>query len=303
MAYWIGIDGGGSNLRVAITADDLTPIATSYGETANPSVIGREASAARIHAAVHEALAHAGLDYVAIAGVGVGIAGASVAHSEAWLRQILDTILPGVPAVPSSDAEIALVGSNGERQGVLLLAGTGSAVFGVNAAGQSLQVGGWGYLLGDEGSSHWIGMRALQLVVRAADGRESCPPEFRAQILAALALESEIDLIPWLYRSEQPRTRDVAQLARLVIKNASAGVEVATEIVKDAADELALLCHTVIRRLDMENPQIAFAGGLLDNDNFLGTHLCKLLGLDQRPVPLYPPVIGAALLAQIMLKG
>jgi glucosamine kinase len=303
MSYWIGIDGGGSNLRVAITTDALNPIATSYGETANPSVIGREASAARIHTAVHEALKQAGLDYSAIAGVGVGIAGASVAHSAVWLRDILATTLPGIPAVPSSDAEIALVGSNGGRQGVLLLAGTGSAVFGVNAAGQSLQVGGWGYLLGDEGSSHWIGMRALQLAVRAADGRETCPAEFSAQILAALALESEVELIPWLYRSEQPRTRDVAQLARLVIENASAGVDVATQIVEDAAAELGLLCRTIIRRLDMENPRIAFAGGLLDNDNFLSAHLCQLLGLDQRPIPLYPPVIGAALLAQIMLKG
>jgi glucosamine kinase len=303
MSYWIGIDGGGSNLRVAITADDLTSIASSYGETANPSVIGREISAARIHAAVHDALKQAGLDYAAIAGVGVGIAGASVAHSESWLRQILATTLPGVPAVPSSDAEIALVGANGERQGVLLLAGTGSVVFGVNAAGQSLQVGGWGYLLGDEGSSHWIGMLALQLVVRAADGREVCPSEFVAQILAALALKSEADLIPWLYRSEQPRTRGIAQLARLVIDNASAGVEVATEIAQNAATELALLCNTAVRRLDMENPRIAFAGGLLDNDNFLSTHLCHLLDLNQRPSPAYPPVIGAALLAQIMLKG
>jgi glucosamine kinase len=303
MSYWLGIDGGGSNLRVAITADDLTLIATSYGETANPSVIGREASAARIHAAVNEALSQAGLDHDDIVGVGVGIAGASVAHSESWLREIFATILPNVSAVPSSDVEIALVGANGERQGVLLLAGTGSAVFGVNAVGQSLQVGGWGYLLGDEGSSYWIGMRALQLVVRAADGRESCPPELTAQILAALALESEADLIPWLYRSDQPRTRDVARLARLVIENASAGVEAAVQIAEVATSELALLCRTVTRRLDMENPRIAFAGGLLDNDNFLSTFLCQLLDLEQRPIPLYSPVIGAALLAQISLKG
>ncbi len=303
MSYWMGIDGGGSNLRVAITTDDLTPIASSYGETANPSVIGREASASRIHVVIHEALKQAGLDYPAIAGVGIGIAGASVAHSESWLREILATTLPNVPAVPSSDVEIALVGSNGERQGLLLLAGTGSAVFGVNVAGQSLQVGGWGYLLGDEGSSYWIGMRVLQLLARAADGRESCPPEFASQILAALALKSEADLIPWLYRSDQPRTRDIAQLARIVIENASSGVEVAAQIVQAAASELALLCRTAILRLDMENPRIAFAGGLLDNDNFLSTYLCQLLGLYQRPIPLYPPVIGAALLAQIMSKG
>jgi hypothetical protein len=53
----------------------------------------------------------------------------------------------------------------------------------------------------------------------------------------------------------------------------------------------------------MQAPGIAFAGGLLDNDNFLSTYVCHLLDLNQRPTPAYPPVIGAALLAQIMLKG
>lgn len=303
MSYWIGIDGGGSNLRVAITDAGLVPIAQIYGETVNPNVIGREAAAARIHTAVCEVLSQAGLGAAAIAGVGIGIAGASVAHSESWLRQVITTALPGVLIVPSSDIEIALVGANGERQGVLIVAGTGSAVFGVNAAGQSLQVGGWGYLLGDEGSSYWIGMRALQLLVRVADGRENSPPELRTQLLTALALKSEADLIPWLYRSDQPRTRDIAQLARLVVENAAAGVEVAVRIVEDAAVELVLHCRTIIRRLEMKNPRIAFAGGLLDYDNFLSNQLCQLLGLEQRPIPLYPPVLGAVLLAQFMLKG
>src|SRR6185295_15071152 len=118
-----------------------------------------------------------------LSGAGVGIAGASVIHSEDWLREVFSTIMPGVPFVPSSDLEIALVGALGERRGVLVLAGTGSAGFGINLAGQSLQVGGWGYLLGDEGSSYWIGMQALQMLTRLADGRADVVPVFSARFL------------------------------------------------------------------------------------------------------------------------
>jgi N-acetylglucosamine kinase-like BadF-type ATPase len=211
--------------------------------------------------------------------------------------------MPGVPFVPSSDLEIALVGAIGERQGVLILAGTGSAGFGINPAGDAIQVGGWGYLLGDEGSSYWIGMQALQMLTRLADGRENVLPGFSERFLKVLGMGSEMDLIPWLYRSEQPRTRDVARLARIVIEEAANGVQIAVDICDRAVQELRLLYRTIARRLDMQTPQIAFAGGLLDNDNFLSSRLCLLLGLEKRPVPLYSPVIGAALLAQIELRS
>jgi N-acetylglucosamine kinase-like BadF-type ATPase len=248
-------------------------------------------------------LTQANLQTVDISGVGIGIAGASVTHSEDWLRSVMTETLPDVPAMLSSDLEIALVGALGQRQGVLILAGTGSAGFGVNSAGQSAQVGGWGYLLGDEGSSHWIGMESLKVLTRVTDGREAAPPSFVERLLTALELKTEMELIPWLYRSEKPRTREVAQLARIVIEQAADGVPIAVRICESAAQELAVLYRTVIKRLNMHQPPTAFAGGLLENDNILSQRLCELLGLDARPVPLHPPVIGAALLAQIGLRA
>jgi N-acetylglucosamine kinase-like BadF-type ATPase len=299
----MGIDGGGSTLRVAIVREDLQVVAQANGDTVSPSLIGRDAAANRIQTAVQTALAQAQLQLADLNGVGAGIAGASVIHSESWLREVIATIMPGVPFIPSSDLEIALVGALGKRQGVLVLAGTGSAGFGINPAGDAIQVGGWGYLLGDEGSSYWIGMQAMQMLTRLADGRAADARGFSQLFLNALGMESEMDLIPWLYRAEQPRTRDVAQLARIVIEEAANGVQIAVDICDRAAQELLLLYRTITRRLDMPSPQIAFAGGLLDNDNFLSSRLCVLLGLERRPVPLYSPVIGAALLAQIGLRS
>jgi N-acetylglucosamine kinase-like BadF-type ATPase len=70
-----------------------------------------------------------------------------------------------------NDALIALVAGAGENPGVVLVAGTGSIAYGRDARGRAARAGGWGYLLGDEGSGFWIGRRALLSVVRHADGR------------------------------------------------------------------------------------------------------------------------------------
>ena len=77
-------------------------------------------------------------------------------------------MLPAAQIALSSDVEIALVGALGQRLGIVVLAGTGSAAYGVNRAGDALLVGGWGYLLGDEGSGYWIGAEALRLLARAS---------------------------------------------------------------------------------------------------------------------------------------
>ena len=64
-----------------------------------------------------------------------------------------------------------LVAGVGDEPGVVLIAGTGSIAYGVNHDGFAARAGGWGYVLGDEGSGYWIGRQALAAVVREADGR------------------------------------------------------------------------------------------------------------------------------------
>jgi N-acetylglucosamine kinase-like BadF-type ATPase len=297
--YVMGIDGGGSAIRAVIVTPDLTICGQSEGPTANPSVVGVDTAAATIQGAMRSALETAGLTADQIAAVGIGVAGAGAHHSADWLRGIVAAITPQAQIFPSSDFEIALVGALGQREGVLILAGTGSLAYGVNAAGDTALVGGWGYLLDDAGSGYWLGIRALEAVVRAADGRG--PATILAPVLlGALDLPQALDLIAWLYRSPAARTREIAQLAPLVLDQATAGDPVAQAIVSKASDELALAARTVKRRLDMDAPAIAFAGGLLAGDTLLSQKLCAALGLESRPVPRHTPVIGAALLALLL---
>jgi N-acetylglucosamine kinase-like BadF-type ATPase len=294
--YVMGIDGGGSAIRVVITTPDLTVRGQRDGPTVNPGVVGFETAARTIRDAMRAALASADLTPNQITAVGIGIAGAAAHHSAGWLREVVAAVTPHALIIPSADFEIALVGAVGRREGVLVLAGTGSLAYGVNAAGRSALVGGWGYLLDDAGSGYWIGIRALAAVARAADGRGP-QTSLTSILLEALDLAKPLDLIGWLYHSETARTRAVAQLAPLVLDRAARGDLVAQVIITGATAELTQAAHTVMRRLDMPAPDFAFAGGLLSQPNLLSESLCAALGLDALPVPHHPPVIGAALLA------
>jgi len=278
-----------------LAAADLTLYGQVEGPAVNPSAVGHERAAALIQEAMRAALGD--LSPQAVAAVGIGVAGAAASHSAQWLIEVVHAVLPHAQVAPSADYEIALVGALGQRLGLLVLAGTGALAYGVNAAGEGALAGGWGYLLGDEGSGYWLGLEGLRAVLRAADGRG---PEtaLTTSLLPALGLEGARALIPWLYRSAMLRTPQVASLAPLVLAAARLGDLCAAEIVARGAQELALAAHAVMRRLALSAPRIAFAGGLLSTPNPLSESLCRLLALDELPQPLHPPVLGAVLLAR-----
>jgi len=118
--YVLGIDGGGSNVRVVLTDDHLTIRAQSQSGSANPNVVGWGAAGQAIREAMRETLASANLSGEQIAGVGIGIAGTSQPDFKAWVQQMVADVIPGAQLAISSDFEIALVGAHGRRLGVTL---------------------------------------------------------------------------------------------------------------------------------------------------------------------------------------
>ena len=297
---FMGIDGGGSKLRVAIVNAHLDQLSALTASAVNPSTVGRDTARERIQDGIFQAVCSANIRRRDIAAVGIGIAGASNLHSEAWLRDTVRPALPSAHIAPSSDLEIALVGAHGQRYGMLVLAGTGSAVFAVTPDGRHLQVGGWGYLLGDQGSSFWVGIQLLKHITETHDysGEHGLTALGRA-CLDELALSDPRDLVAWVYRSEMAPTVRIASLAPFVLRRADAGDELAREILRCAAQHLAQQLDTMRLRLNDAQAPIAFAGGLLESENWLSKALAKRLALPARPAAKYPPVVGAALLAKM----
>ncbi len=296
---YMGIDGGGTGLRVALTDGDLRVHGRAQGPAANPSIVGRVAAAGLLGDAMRACLGS--IPPEAVVAVGIGVAGAAASHSAAWLVEVVHAVLSQARVVPSADYEIALVGALGRRMGLLVLAGTGSLAYGVNRAGESALAGAWGYLVGDEGSGYWLGAEGLRAVLRAADGRGQ-ETVLGESLLPVLGLPEAQAVIPWLYGGAETRTTEIASLASLVLDAAREGDSCAAEIVSRAADELTLAARAVMARLNIPQPPIALAGGLLSAPNPLSEALCARLGLQGLPRPLYPPVMGAVLLARDTLR-
>ena len=301
---FLGIDGGGSGLRVAIVDSAMRVICCVEASAANPNVIGPDEAQACIRDAVVQALSQAGRSPEDVGAAGIGVSGASQQHSREWLLTTLAPVLPISLIMPSSDLEIALVGALGQRQGVLILAGTGSAAFGIAPDGRSLQIGGWGYLLGDAGSGFWIGKQVLQSIIRKHENHpyangETFASTFDQRILAELNLSNPRQLIAWLYRGQRAPPVQLADLARLVLKLAETGNWQAQNILQRAALHLVAQAKLLMKQLAYQDAPVAFAGGLLNHSNFLSEEVARRLGLCERPAAIYPPVIGAALLAKM----
>ncbi|MCU0475752.1 MAG: hypothetical protein MUC99_06535 [Anaerolineae bacterium] len=301
---YLGIDGGGSNLRAVLTTPDLTPVAElTVARTANPSSIGREAAAQLLQEAIAAVLAQAGTPAESVVAVGVGVAGADAAHSSAWLTEVLRPVLPTAHLALSNDIEIALVGATGQRFGMMLLAGTGSALYAISADGQARMYGGWGYLLGDDGGGFWIGREVLRAITDLSDsladfGDARQRPLVR-HILAATGAPTPRDLIPWLYGTQPPRTRDVAALTEPTFAALAEGDPDATRIISAAANVLTGYVRMAQRHFAIPLSHLAFGGGLLQSPTPLQAQVCAQLGLAVPPAPKYPAVLGAALLAAL----
>ena len=147
-------------------------------------------------------------------------------------------------------------------QCVTLIAGTGSIVSARNGVARDLRVGGWGYLLGDEGSGFAMGLAGLKEVCRAHDHGETLT-SFHRMLLRAIGCEYPMDLIPRVYTVPIPRP-EIAMLNRIVLDFAGRD-SVASQIVDRAAIELSELVMTAARRMSLtaDRYALAMSGGML----------------------------------------
>lgn len=268
----IGIDGGGSKTH-AIVADET---GASIGEATGPGSAVKpgdeDASAEVIAAVVRDALEAAGMSHVTPRVICIGVAGAGREAARQALWQALVARDLAADVVVHSDFGIALDDAFGDGPGVLLISGTGSAAFGRSPAGTTARCGGWGPVIGDEGSGTWIGRRALSVVSAAADGRES-QTALTGAILTAAEVNEVSDLIPWAANASREQ---IASLAPVVFSVADAGDLRANAIISLAVEELMLHIRALAQQLfgdERAAVPVAFTGGLLKKGSTLRKRL------------------------------
>lgn len=297
----IGIDGGGTNTRAQLA--DMSGAFLGAGEagTSNPMVHGIPAAQHELELAIARAFENANRSRERAAALCMGLGGADRAREQqelvAWARE---TIAERVLVV--NDGQIVLAAGTPENWGVAVIAGTGSFVWGRNQSGETARAGGWGYLIGDEGSGFDLARGALRAATQFADGRGE-PTHLLDAILKFWHLSAPPDLLTRVYRSGLTHVA-LAALAPLVIQQAQEGDEPAVRLVKDGAAALALGVAAVSRRLRFDSTTfpLALTGGVLLGADFYRAHLLRALEASRcacAPITLvHHPVQGAVRLAR-----
>lgn len=306
----VGIDGGGTQTTaVAIDANGVT-VARSAAGSSNIKAAGWE-QATTVLQQVLAALAVAMPVEVVVVGLHAALAGAGRSGDAERIRQRLLTCCRSgaltsrfgrlaAEAVTVSNDALAVLAAAEAAAGVVAIAGTGSLVWGRNAAGAEARTGGWGYLLGDEGSGYDLGRRALGAVLAAYDGRRG-PTALTEAVLAHFALAAPPDLIGRIYDGPSARI-DIADVAPLTLRLADEGDATARALLAVSVQALADQVRPVAIKLGLidEPFPVVCSGGMFQNaaffealeaavaDTVIGGQCCR---------PRRTPAEGAALLA------
>lgn len=254
----IGIDAGGTHTVCLLADADGRVTATERGGGANLHSAG-EAGVERTLQPLVARLAAASKK--PIAAVGAGMAGVARPEDIAIVRRVLDRLLPGVPSIVVSDALVALVAGTPEGAALVLISGTGSIAYGRDEQSRTARAGGWGYVLGDEGSGYWLGRNALRAVVRASDGRGE-PTLLTDRILAHYEVSTPQELVRAI-AGPGHRPSAIAELASHVGQAAAEGDAIARHLIDRGAEELASAAASVSQQLSLDAAPVWLAGGTL----------------------------------------
>ena len=238
-----------------------------------------------------------------VAALCLGIAGVGQPGAEQLIHDLLRRLGHRQPVRVVNDALVALVAGAPSGVGIVIVAGTGSIAYGADPDGQTARAGGWGYLLGDEGSAFWLGHYAVRHAIRAADGR-GVTTSLYDLICDKLEVSDPTELVEWFYDQELSRNR-VADLASLVEKAANDGDEAAENLLDQAAKHLASAARAVAGQLSFSGPYpIVLSGGAFKACPSLHRRLDDFLDSPEMEVKLLEsePATGAVTLALELLR-
>jgi N-acetylglucosamine kinase-like BadF-type ATPase len=302
MRYILGIDGGGTKTQAAIVDEHGRLLGIGLGGPANYDSVGIEVAQSSIAQAVASARSRAGLREHPLAAAFLGVAGVVSPGDHTIVRDmaLALSLAPADYIGIDHDCRIALAGGLSGRPGIVLIVGTGSSCYGLNAQGKAWRAGGWGHLISDEGSSYWFGVQAMRAAVMSYDGR-SGPTLLVDAVKRQFVAHDLQDLMHRIYVPGLSK-HEIAALAPAVIDAARVGDEAALDLLRQGMRELALCVWAVAHHLDLADGicELTLVGGLLRAGavvlNLLRDEILSRLPQCRLTLPEMPPVFGAALL-------
>jgi N-acetylglucosamine kinase-like BadF-type ATPase len=295
--FFIGIDAGGTKTLLMAATSDRSRELTLTDSAINLYRTNRDEAFNILLRLIQQACHN--LPDLTLAGVCAGISGAgNSTQTNAATPEVQHRLSEAlnVPIQIINDAPIALEGAFEHGSGILTIVGTGSNVLGRTRDKQLVQTGGWGYLLGDEGSGMVIGLQGLRALV--ADLEAERPSLLRRLLAERLQIENRSLLLEYVYRSQKP----IQHIAPLVLEAAQGGDHAARNIAETQAEGICKqIQRLAIHHEEALDKQVAFIGGLYNNALYaelLRKNLAELLPEWQIVKAKHSPVIGAWRMAQ-----
>ncbi len=264
MSLFLAIDAGGTKTQCAL-ADEERVLARAQTGSVKLMRVPEVTATARMEAMLAEVAAAAGVSLGAVTRTCCGLAGFTSEAARAWARRVIGAKVAG-ELILVGDEEIALDAAFQGGPGILVIAGTGAIAMGRAESGELFTAGGFGPVLGDEGSGYWIGLEAIRAALRAQDrlglgGVSTC---LLREIELHWGLGSTSELIAMgNQRSPSP---DFAELAPVVARCAADGDVLAAGILERAGEELAEVVGLVFHKMGAGAPAevgVAFTGSVL----------------------------------------
>jgi N-acetylglucosamine kinase-like BadF-type ATPase len=308
--FLLGVEGDGNRTQALVADVNGTVLARGLGPGSNIHAVEGEGFGKALRVAIEGALLSvvgpspqddgASWKRVRIAAACFGLAGVDGPEDEAqiakWIRQ--EGVTPNFRVL--NDSELILAAGTPEGWGIALICGTGSVCLGRTSDGRGTRVGGWGPLLGDEGSGYAMAIRALKLATQTADGRAEAKDLLKA-VLRHWSLPDAQALIRHVYAPSMKKS-DIAALAEVVLSQASRGDAAASSVAEEAAGDLARHVRAVARQLGLTKPPLALSGGSLRGS--LRHALQSQIGAEVGAVQyVADPALGAVTLARRALSS
>lgn len=284
MNYIIGVDGGGTKTEAVAYDLDGNVLKISLKGFGNP-LNNKEEALRNIHDSIKELTDEYGVEN--LKGLYLGIAGSEAGNNVELIQEVADKFYKN--AVVINDGELALRAMLEGEDGILTIAGTGSISFGINGE-KSLKCGGWGHLLGDEGSAYKISVEAIKRMIFENDNNLE-KSELTKKAMEHLKITNIDDVIPFVYSSTKD---EVAKLAPVVSILAEAGDEICISIMEAEGLALAKTTENTYKKLGFEKCSIGLVGGVIRKSKVVRETFEKYLGENINVVSYVDSSVSAA---------
>lgn len=296
MKYYVGVDGGGSKTEVIIGTADGKIVKRAVGDESNITSIGANKAHENVNKIIDYILESIGIEEIAY--ISVCIPGIRAYWKDI---ELLCSLVNEDRAQVTGDEDNAFYGALAKEQGIVILSGTGSFATGVNRKKEKYTVGGWGPLLGDEGSGYYMGIKAIKAAINRYEGSDPDTVLF-GEVLDCFGI-NDIDLLKTVVYSKGLQTKKIASLSRAVLRGAETGDRVCMDIIRDSAEQLYRMAEIIIRKLKMTDTEydLCLTGGISSFGEYIYAPLRNRVNVKYKNIkvakPQFNPGVGSLIMS------